>query len=55
LLRKIIFHVNTQDMTENIMHIAWALAGHIQSLKGGREARDWDTDESAQGRQAILG
>ena len=29
---------------EHLMHIAWALDWHSQSLMGGREARDWDTD-----------
>ncbi len=26
------------------MHIAWAMDWHSQSLMGGREARDWNTD-----------
>ena len=29
---------------ENLMHIAWAMDWHSQSLMGAREARDWDTD-----------
>ena len=29
---------------ENLMHIAWAMDWHSQSLMGGREARDWNTD-----------
>lgn len=29
---------------ENLMHIAWAMDWHSQSLLGGREARDWNTD-----------
>ena len=29
---------------ENLMHIAWAMDWHSQSLMGGREARDWATD-----------
>lgn len=30
--------------SENLMHIAWAMDWHSQSLMGGREARDWNTD-----------
>ena len=29
---------------ENLMHIGWAMDWHSQSLMGGREARDWNTD-----------
>lgn len=29
---------------EYFMHIAWAMDWHSQSLLGGREARDWNTD-----------
>ncbi|MEO0573676.1 MAG: DinB family protein [Bacteroidota bacterium] len=29
---------------EHLMHIAWAMDWHSQSLLGGREARDWETD-----------
>ncbi len=29
---------------ENLMHIGWAMDWHSQSLIGGREARDWNTD-----------
>ncbi len=29
---------------ENLMHIAWAMDWHSQSLMGGRKARDWETD-----------
>lgn len=32
------------SFAENLMHIGWALDWHSQSLLGGREARDWDTD-----------
>lgn len=31
---------------ENLMHIAWAMDWHSQTLLGGREARDWHTDTS---------
>ena len=30
--------------SEHLMHIGWALDWHSQSLMGGREARDWETD-----------
>lgn len=29
---------------ENLMHIAWAMDWHSQSLMGERKARDWETD-----------
>lgn len=29
---------------ENLMHIAWAMDWHSQTLLGGRKARDWNTD-----------
>jgi uncharacterized damage-inducible protein DinB len=29
---------------EHLMHIAWAMDWHSQSLLGGRAARDWNTD-----------
>jgi uncharacterized damage-inducible protein DinB len=29
---------------ENLMHIGWAMDWHSQSLMGGRQARDWNTD-----------
>jgi len=32
------------SFAENLMHIGWAMDWHSQSLMGGREARDWDTD-----------
>lgn len=32
------------SFAENLMHIAWAMDWHSQSLMGGRKARDWDTD-----------
>jgi uncharacterized damage-inducible protein DinB len=34
----------SMSFAENLMHIAWAMDWHSQSLMGGREARDWDTD-----------
>ncbi len=37
----------TQDsmsFEENLMHIAWAMDWHAQSLMGGRKARDWNND-----------
>jgi uncharacterized damage-inducible protein DinB len=32
------------SFAENLMHIAWAMDWHAQSLLGGREARDWNTN-----------
>lgn len=32
------------SFSENLMHIGFALDWHCQSLLGGREARDWNTD-----------
>ena len=32
------------SFAEHLMHIAWAMDWHSQSLMGGREARDWNTD-----------
>lgn len=32
------------SFAENLMHIAWAMDWHSQSLMGGRKARDWSTD-----------
>src|SRR5690606_1112466 len=34
----------SMSFSENLMHIAWAMDWHTQSLMGGREARDWNTD-----------
>lgn len=34
----------SMSFAENLMHIGWAMDWHSQSLMGGREARDWDTD-----------
>ena len=34
----------SSSFAENLMHIAWAMDWHSQSLIGGREARDWNTD-----------
>lgn len=34
----------SMSFAENLMHIAWAMDWHSQSLLGGREARDWHTD-----------
>lgn len=34
----------SKSFAENLMHTAWALDWHSQSLLGGREARDWRTD-----------
>src|SRR5690606_30131608 len=34
----------SMSFSENLMHIAWAMDWHSQSLMGGREARDWNTD-----------
>ena len=40
------FKASPESMSfeENLMHIAWAMDWHSQSLLGGREARDWNTD-----------
>ncbi|MFS4468017.1 DinB family protein [Maribacter sp. 2210JD10-5] len=34
----------SKSFAENLMHIAWAMDWHSESLLGGREARDWQTD-----------
>ncbi len=34
----------SMSFAENLMHISWAMDWHSQSLMGGREARDWNTD-----------
>ena len=34
----------SMSFAEKLMHIAWAMDWHSQSLMGGREARDWNTD-----------
>tara|TARA_R110001583_G_scaffold14001_1_gene59136 strand:- start:187 stop:729 length:543 start_codon:yes stop_codon:yes gene_type:complete len=34
----------SMSFAENLMHIGWAMDWHSQSLMGGREARDWETD-----------
>lgn len=34
----------SMSFAENLMHIGWAMDWHSQSLMGGREARNWDTD-----------
>jgi len=34
----------SMSFAENLMHIAWAMDWHSQSLMGGRPARDWNTD-----------
>jgi len=40
------FKASPQSMSfaENLMHIAWAMDWHSQTLLGGRKARDWNTD-----------
>ncbi|WP_209405414.1 DinB family protein [Pseudozobellia sp. WGM2] len=40
------FKATSESMSfaENLMHIAWAMDWHSESLMGGREARDWETD-----------
>jgi len=38
----------SMSFAENLMHIAWAMDWHSQSLMGGREARDWNTDTELQ-------
>jgi len=32
------------SFAEHLMHIAWAMDWHSESLLGGRKARDWETD-----------
>lgn len=34
----------SMSFAEHLMHIGWAMDWHSQSLIGGREARDWNTD-----------
>ncbi|SMG36196.1 Uncharacterized damage-inducible protein DinB (forms a four-helix bundle) [Marivirga sericea] len=34
----------SMSFAENLMHIAWAMDWHSESLMGGREARNWETD-----------
>jgi len=34
----------SMSFAEHLMHIAWAMDWHSQSLLGGRKARDWETD-----------
>ncbi|WP_411768280.1 DinB family protein [Winogradskyella sp. A3E31] len=34
----------SMSFAEHLMHISWAMDWHSQSLMGGREARDWNTD-----------
>lgn len=40
------FRASPESMSfeENLMHIAWAMDWHSQTLLGGRKARDWNTD-----------
>ena len=38
----------SMSFAENLMHIGWAMDWHSQSLMGGREARDWNTDTELQ-------
>jgi uncharacterized damage-inducible protein DinB len=40
------YRVTPESMSfaENLMHIAWAMDWHCQSLLGGRAPRDWETD-----------
>ncbi|PWK17650.1 DinB family protein [Xanthomarina spongicola] len=35
----------SMSFSENLMHIAWAMDWHSQTLLGGRKARDWNTDK----------
>ena len=34
----------SMSFSENLMHIAWAMDWHSESLMGGRKARDWNND-----------
>lgn len=40
------FKASSESMSfaEHLMHIAWAMDWHSQSLMGGRKARNWNTD-----------
>ena len=40
------YKASPESMTfaENLMHIAWAMDWHSQTLLNGREARNWNTD-----------
>lgn len=40
------FKASSESLTfaENLMHIGYALDWHSQSLLGGRDSRDWNTD-----------
>lgn len=38
----------SMSFAEHLMHIGWAMDWHSQSLIGGREARDWNTDTELQ-------
>lgn len=42
------YKVTPESMSfeEHLMHIAWAMDWHSQSLLGGRPARDWATDNT---------
>ena len=35
---------DSMSFAENLMHIAWAMDWHSQTLLGNRKARDWNTD-----------
>ena len=35
----------SSSFEENLMHIAWAMDWHSESLLNGRPARDWETDD----------
>lgn len=34
----------SMSFAQHLMHIAWAMDWHSESLMGGRPARDWETD-----------
>ena len=34
----------SMSFAENLMHICWAMDWHSETLMGGRDARDWNTD-----------
>jgi len=38
----------SMSFEEHLMHIAWAMDWHSQSLMGGRAARDWNSDTELQ-------
>ncbi|MAW95687.1 MULTISPECIES: DinB family protein [unclassified Leeuwenhoekiella] len=40
--------LESMSFAQHLMHIAWAMDWHSQSLMGGRTARDWNSDTELQ-------